>query len=259
MRKFATHYRLTFLAFLIGLLALSACLPGASQQQPAVPALLEEQPVDAQFEQACLNRGGSYSRPANRFGECTFADGSVCSYEANQAGEPCPALTALSPDGTPFPTKEVIIPATPIVKEADPFAGWATYLNGDFDFAFRYPDTWTVEDQPRLVRLTRPGLELLVHYRPAGVEPALQPAHPYGGDLAVGERVDFFQVGVQPQLHLIDGQALAVQAGDPLKPLPGGGNEYLVELYSLQSDAPLSEQALAEFYTLLSSFEPWTN
>lgn len=185
-----------YLGLFLLLAALAGCLPGAVQQQAAVPAPVDEQPIDAQFEIACLNRGGSYERPANRFGDCTFPDGSVCSYEAVAAGELCPALTELPPaDGptpTPFPTKETQPPTTPVIKEADPFAGLATYLNGDSDFAFRYADTWLVEDLPRLVRMTRPGVELLVHYRPAGEGPELESRQPYGGEVQAGEAVTFF-------------------------------------------------------------------
>lgn len=253
---------------LIGLIfILAGCLPGARQQQPAVPAPLgADEPQDAQFELACTNRGGVYERDVDQVGSdgvCTFPDGSTCSYAANRAGEACLALTALAPDGSPavtaLPTKEGSPPVTPIVKEADPFAGLATYLNAGNDFGFRYADTWLVEDQPGLVRLTREGMELLVHYRPVGENTALEPSSPYQGEPVAGDPLTFFGAELQPQLMQIDGQVLAVQAGDPVKPLSGGGNEYLIELYSLQSDAPLSEQVLAEFYTLLGSFEPWTN
>jgi len=220
------------------------------------------------FKLACENAGGAYQAFAAYGGGvkevCQFPDGLSCVAEAFANGScpplgPTPAALALDPTPTPYPTKDQSPPVTPIVKGADPFPGWATYLNSEYDFAFRYPDTWQVEAGAGLVRLTRPGMELLVRVSPADDPHALSLDLPYQGARVTGPGASFFGADAAEMWHQVDDRIVAVTYGSTEQPLRGGENWYTVQLVSLQSDAPLPDDALAELRTLLASFEVWTN
>lgn len=235
---------------------LGACQAGSQAFEP-----------DLAFEQACESAGGNYQTLTNYGGGfsevCQFADGLSCSLQEFNDGTCPPAGPADDPaqmqSPTPFPTKEQVIPATPIVKGADPYPGWAGYLNAPYDFAFRYPDTWLVEESDNAVRLSRPGLELLVRFQSADAGQQLPDDLPYQGELIAGPGAVFFGAAVPEIQHRIDDRILAATYGTPEQPLTGGGNVYIVQLVSLQSDTPVPEDVLAELRTMLSSFEVWTN
>lgn len=245
---------------LIGLmlvLLLAAC---QSSPQPAA--------AEAAFKLGCESAGGIYQSSAAYGGGqnevCQFPDGLTCGPREFASGA-CPpvgptsgALT-LDQTPTPYPTKEQAIPATPIVKGADPFPGWATYLNAQADFAFRYPDAWLVEEGPNLARLSRSGMELLVRYHTSDEPAALSADLPYQGEQVPGPGAFFFGAPVPETQQLVDDRIVAVTFGTPDQPLTGGGNAYLVQLVSLQSDTALPENTLVELRTMLSSFEAWTN
>jgi len=65
----------------------------------------------------------------------------------------------------PTPTEE----ATPADDEG-PYAGWARYENAAYGFAFRYPATWTLEEEAHLVLLRQGPLLLAISYKRAGEE-----------------------------------------------------------------------------------------
>lgn len=227
-----THFRTALILVVVSLLA--ACTPSAPPANPpAYPDPGSSVPPDI-------------SGPVNGY---------------PLPGEPFSS----TPLPYPVPTKDQSPPGSPIVKGDDPFPGWATYLNSAYDFAFRYPDAYLVEDSPHQARLTRPGVELLVSFR--GVEDTLELPHdlPYTGELEPGAEIEFFEQGVLEVRHLVNGQVMAVEyaalnSAAPAGELPGPvGTAFAIQLFSTQSDVPLSEDLLAETRLLLSSFETWTN
>ncbi len=159
----------------------------------------------------------------------------------------------------PFPTKDQSPPATPEIKGQDPLPGWATYTNSTYDFGFRYPDSYLVADSPHEARLTRPGVELRVQFRGADELIPLSSDLPYEGEIEPGAELEFFEHGVLEVRHLVNGQVLAVEYTSPDGELSGPDVYFAIQLVSLQSDVPLSEELLSETRILLSSFEPWTN
>jgi hypothetical protein len=150
-------------------------------------------------------------------------------------------------------------PEAPITKGPDPFVGMATFTSTAHDFAFRYPDTFLVEELPNAVRLTRPGQLLLVQVRGLDENVPFTQDIPYEASGISGDTVEFFGQPVEEQGYLLNGEPAAVSYGTPDKPLTGGGNAYLVQLVSLRSDVQLSGQELAEIHEMLRSFEVWTN
>jgi hypothetical protein len=55
--------------------------------------------------------------------------------------------------------------AVPPATEDDPYPGWAGYVNTDYMFAFRYPTTWSLEEEPNLVKLSQGTLLLAVAFQ----------------------------------------------------------------------------------------------
>jgi hypothetical protein len=54
--------------------------------------------------------------------------------------------------------------------EDDPYPGWAGYVNTNYMFAFRYPDTWSLEEEPNLVKLRQGTLLLAIAFQREGEE-----------------------------------------------------------------------------------------
>lgn len=240
---------------LLCLTTLAACQP----QSPAVD-------VDPEAIKVCESAGGTFERALTLEGSvvesCVFPDGSSCEAAQVLSGN-CPAAN-LAIQGnnftpTPFPTKIIMIPETPITKGPDPFVGMATFTSTAHDFAFRYPDTFLVEELPNEVRLTRPGQLLLVQVRGLDENVPFTQDIPYEASGMSGDTVEFFGQPVEEQGYLLNGELAAVSYGTPDQPLTGGGNAYLVQLVSLRSDVQLSGQELAEIHEMLRSFEVWTN
>lgn len=50
----------------------------------------------------------------------------------------------------------------------DPDPGWQSYTNADYAFAFRYPSTWTLEDEANLVKLSQGTLRLAIAFQRHG-------------------------------------------------------------------------------------------
>jgi hypothetical protein len=61
------------------------------------------------------------------------------------------------------------ISAPPTAEGADdPYPGWETYVDEDYGFAFRYPATWTLEQGPNLLKLSRGTLRLAIAFQHQG-------------------------------------------------------------------------------------------
>jgi putative hemolysin len=238
---------------LAGLL-LTACTPAATPQ----PDQLELARV------SCESLGGSAATPANAADpaslKCSFPDGSVCDGLELLNGN-CPQVNPAAnqpqASATPYPTKDQSPPTTPVVKDTDPYPGWATYTNSDYSFAFRYPDSWQVTDDPNLALLTQPGIELRIYFSGFDENMSFPVELPYHGNSQTGQTFDFFSQTYQETQVLVDGQVLAVIYGP--QGMPGGDREFTIYMSSLQSNQPLPGARLAEMPALLGSFEDWNN
>jgi len=148
-------------------LIISGC--GTATPEPATglanPASVYCQEQGYALEMRTDANGGTY-------GVCEFPDGSECEEWAFYRGECQPAaVSEVTPEAThtvkptaeqgPTQTPE---PAAPQEAE-DPYPGWASYANADYGFAFRYPPTWTLEEEANLVKLSRGSLLLTISYQ----------------------------------------------------------------------------------------------
>jgi putative hemolysin len=252
----------------------STACAGGVESTPLQPVNPLPVGVTDDLLQACQNAGGTYVPVAENDGGqddlCVFADNAICPVVELISGvcrpdpqggvilcESCDASPAVTP--TPFPTKVVEIPATPIVKGADPFPTWATYLNDPYDIGFRYPDSWLVEDLPNRIRLIRDGVELTIFVRSPQEELTFMSDLPYAGVDEPGNTVSFYDLSLVEQRRMVENRIMAVvYAGDGFE-VNADNKVFAIRLVSLQSDAVLSEALLQEVQELLSSFEPWTN
>jgi len=91
-----------------------------------------------------------------------------------------------TPTSTPLPT--------PVVT---------SYVNNDYGFTFRYPETWTLTEEPHLVRLSQGTLTLRVAYGWAS-DPELSPVSGRtgapAGDLIYGDKVFFLEQVIPAQV-----------------------------------------------------------
>ncbi|RLC75833.1 MAG: hypothetical protein DRI81_11275 [Chloroflexi bacterium] len=103
-----------------------------------------------------------------QYGVCVFPDGSECEEWAFYRGECKPAPASEVATDTPEATPTQVPDPTPTPEATevnDPYPGWASYVNADYGFAFRYPTTWTLEEEANLVKLSRGTLLLAVAFR----------------------------------------------------------------------------------------------
>lgn len=75
-------------------------------------------------------------------------------------------ISVLSIEETPTQIPE----PTPLPAEDDPYPGWASYANPDYGFAFRYPASWTLEEEANLVKLSRGPLLLAIFFQRQGAD-----------------------------------------------------------------------------------------
>lgn len=107
------------------------------------------------------------------FGVCVFPDGSECEEWAFYQGECKPALASEiatdTPEAVPTVEEPTQVPEpTPTEGVEDPYPGWASYANADYGFGFRYPTTWTIEEEANLVKLSQGTLLLAVAFQRQG-------------------------------------------------------------------------------------------
>ena len=148
----------------------------------------------------------------------------------------------------------------------DPYPGWASYVNTDYGFSFRYPPTWALEEVPARegergtwassVRLTQGTLRLIVQYVRTSEDVLLE------GGFGAGDVVDrgtvmFMGQQVPKQALVFEGQTKAVfcaaEVGDlvfrvQLDDDPGEGVDY--------GTIDIPEPAQAEADVIVGSFEP---
>jgi hypothetical protein len=150
--------------------------------------------------------------------------------------------------------------------EDDPYPGWASYVNTNHGFSFRYPPTWALEEVPARedergtwassIRLTQGTLRLIVQYMRTS-EDALLEGGFGAGDVVDRGTVAFMGQQVPKQALVFEGQTKAVfcaaEVGDlvfrvQLDDEPGEGVDY--------GTIDIPEPAQAEVDVILGSFEP---
>lgn len=167
-----------------------------------------------------------------------------------------------NPDASPqaFPTKEQSLPATPVVKGADSFPGWASYTNANYDFAFRYPDVWGYLEGPNHVMMSRGDVELWITFRGEAENLPLPADLPYRGEQSPRAPLQFYNILVQQEIVIVDGKILAaLYTSEQGAELHAGGLAFTMRLYSLDFDNPLTPDLLDEVNQIMTSFEAWTN
>jgi len=150
--------------------------------------------------------------------------------------------------------------------EDDPYPGWASYVNTDYGFSFRYPITWALEEMPTRedergtwassVKLTQGTLRLVVQTMRTS-EDVLLEAGFGAGDVVDRGTVMFMGQQVPKQALVFEGQTKAVfcaaEVGDlvfrvQLDDDPGEGVDY--------GTIDIPEPAQAEVDVILGSFAP---
>jgi hypothetical protein len=154
----------------------------------------------------------------------------------------------------------------PVVDSADPYPGWASYVNTDYGLTFRYPPTWALEEQPgeemadglsaKSVALTQGTLRLLIQYKRPEEALILGPGGRPASD--VEDRGTMTVLGHELPKHVLvfDGEEMSVFLGDRFEQL---------ELYIQLDDVPgreadyktidIPDDLQAEVDQILESFE----
>jgi len=139
-------------------------------------------------------------------------------------------------------------------QPADEYPGWATYANADYGFSFRYPSTWTLQEEPHFVKLSQQTWALVVGYRRATEDPEILRTGPGAGDMEHRSTVTFLGQE-RPRVVLVyEGKDKLVLYGNE----PGD----LVFLISLLDDSradyqdiDIPEALQAEADQIVESFE----
>jgi hypothetical protein len=164
------------------------------------------------------------------------------------------ALTACGPETLvvglePTPTATPL--PTPIVQ---------SYVNDEFDFTFRYPETWTLEEKPQLITLSQGALTLHVAYGWAshpGTSMGLRTGMP-AGDIIYGGKIFFLEQTIPARVleyerkdkMVLYGETSLVEVGDLVF------NIWLEDVDGASySELDIPEDVQAEAKEILESFE----
>lgn len=130
-----------------------------------------------------------------------------------------------------------IVVEAPATQRADEYPGWATCANAHYGFSFRYPSTWTLQEEPHFVKLSQQTWALVVGYRRATEDPEILRMGPGAGDMEHRSTVTFLGQE-RPRVVLVyEGKDKLVLYGNE----PGD----LVFLISLLDDSRADYQAIA--------------
>ena len=204
-----------------------------------------------------------------QYGVCVFPDGSECEEWAFYRGEckPVSASKAIedAPEATPTteppaeetPTK---IPEPVPTKAAtgtpveDPYPGWKKYVNADYEFSFRYPATWTLEEEANLVTLSQGALLLAIAFQRQGEDAPPPWTGMPAGDFESRGVLAFLGQEIEKNALVYEGQVkvltYSAQVGDLV---------FSIRLEDVVTadygDIEISEAAQSEVDQITSSFE----
>ena len=151
-------------------------------------------------------------------------------------------------------------PAAPPVPE-----DWASYINSDYGFAFRYPATWTLEETPAQdrphgtcapsVSLRQEMLRLTVMYKNSA-ESDIMPGSASSGDLVPRGSVTLLGQELRRKVLVFEGKDKAVKYLDTPK-MPAGNLAFRISLDSIGADheiVGIPEAIQAEVDRIIESF-----
>jgi hypothetical protein len=150
--------------------------------------------------------------------------------------------------------------------QGDPYPGWASYVNTDYGFAFRYVTTWSLEERPeeemsaglsaKSVVLRQGTLRLVIQYKRPAEELILGPGGVPAGDTVDRGTVTFLGRELPKHVLVFEGKDKSVFYGDRFEELefyiqldddPGVGVDYRT--------LEIPENVQAEVDQILESFE----
>jgi len=167
------------------------------------------------------------------------------------------AFLAVSPLALAACTPETLV----VGLEPTPTPAVESYVNDEYGFAFRYPETWTLAEEPHTVRLSQGTLTLRIAYGWAS-DPGFSPVDGRtgapAGDFIYGDKVFFLE-------QVIPAQVLEYERKDKMVFYGGPG---LVEVEDLvfsiwledvdganYSELDIPKELQAEVKEILESFE----
>ena len=127
---------------------------------------------------------------------------------------------------------------------ADPYSGWASYVNTDYGFSLRYPATWTtgevndeefVEPGSRSVQLSQGSVVLVIGYRHLG-ESFRIGGGGGGGDFEARGTVRILDHDVPRQVVVYEGKDKAVYYAQLPGPIAAGELEFAISMHDFAAD-----------------------
>jgi hypothetical protein len=164
------------------------------------------------------------------------------------------ALFACTPD-----TLQVGILPTPTAT-ATPAPGVESYLNPTYGFTFEYPSTWTLVEEPNVVKLSQGSLTLRIGYRWANELVNIDGGRTGmgAGDFIYGGKVFFLDQVVPAQVLEYERKDKAVFYGGASVPIEAGDLVFSIYLEDLNGEEymelDISKELQAEAITVLESF-----
>ncbi len=165
------------------------------------------------------------------------------------------ALVACTPD-----TLQVGILPTPTAT-ATPAPSVESYLNPTYGFTFQYPSTWTLAEEPNVVRLSQGSLTLRIGYRRANELVNIDGGRTGvgAGDFIYGGKVLFLDQVVPAQVLEYERKDKAVFYGEMGFPIEAGDLVFSICMEDLDGSEymalDISKELQAEAIVILESFE----
>jgi putative hemolysin len=188
---------------------------------PATSAVLPN-PASVYCEQQGYRVEIRTAADGSQSGACIFPDGSECDEWAFYRGEcgPSGGTSASAPTEDPASGAPPVATALPTLEGG--YAGWQTYEQADYGFAFSYPPEWVVapDDNPAstlyghalFVQPADPAdkLHLRIVFRQAGEDVLLWPTGAGEGEFVERDTVPFLAGQVQRVALVCQGHDMAV-------------------------------------------------
>jgi hypothetical protein len=157
-------------------------------------------------------------------------------------------------------TLQVGILPTPTAT-ATPAPSVESYLNPAYGFAFQYPSTWTLAEEPNVVKLSQGSLTLRIGYRWADELVKIDGGRTGvgAGDFIYGGKVFFLDQAIPAQVLEYERKDKAVFYGGAGFPIEAGDLVFSICLEDLDggdySELDISKELQAEAIAILESFE----
>lgn len=224
------------LSMLMGIALLTSCSPAQSASTP-VPNIPNPAAV------YCGQQGGKSeivtAADGSQSGLCIFPDGSRCDEWAYFRGECQPGGSVVIPTPTPVPAAPTATPVptdTPEPTSPPPLViddTWATYINDQYGFSFRYPADWTLKEitgsvdtmsghAVHLLHPTDPTVRLIIAFKRADEDRQITPTGMGGGELVSRGSVSLLGQPVERIVRVELDKDMTVYYGWPRSAATGG-------------------------------------